>query len=130
METSVNERIKKIIQVKKMNKNSFSKRIEVPPQTIQNIVDGRQNKPSFDVLEKVISSFEDINAQWLLNGEGEMLKSEAPAEAPKEEAKSNELYTVYEKLRYFLIGKGFWEGDTKTVISELFGAKRRVSKHA
>ena len=46
-----------------------------------NIVSGRKNKPSYGVLNAIISSNDIINPNWLLTGEGEMLKS---LENPKE----------------------------------------------
>ncbi len=53
-----------------MNKNSFGELIGVLPQTLHNIVDGRKNDPSFKVVERILSTFADINAQWLLTGNG------------------------------------------------------------
>ena len=124
METSVNQRIKFLRDTLKMSQGELGTKIGVTQTSIQ-----RLESAQINLTNKMVKKFCDtlnINEKWLLEGKGEAFK----AEAPKEEAKSNELYTVYEKVKYFLIGKGFWEGDTKTVISELFGAKRRVSKHA
>jgi len=75
METTVNQRISEIIKMKGLNKNSFAVKIGISGQTIHNIVSGRHNKPSFEVLDKIMSAFEDINPSWLMTGEGEMHKN-------------------------------------------------------
>jgi hypothetical protein len=78
MEDSINQRIRDIIHALKLNPNSFAKSLGVANTVIYNIVseDGRQNKPSFDLLSKIIKSYDSINPTWLLTGEGEMFKEE------------------------------------------------------
>jgi hypothetical protein len=55
------------------NKSAFAKKIKVGDTVIQNIIGKRQTNPSFEVLEKTIFAFENLNADWLLTGRGEML---------------------------------------------------------
>jgi len=57
----------------------FAERIGFSPQVIANIVSGRKSKPSFDVLNSIISTNDDISAYWLLTGKGEMLKNTVTA---------------------------------------------------
>lgn len=72
----INDRILYIIENKaNRNKKQFAEMINVAPQVIQNIVSGRRNKPSFDILNAIISTFDDINSEWLITGNGEMLKN-------------------------------------------------------
>lgn len=72
----INDRILYIIENKSnRNKKQFAEMINVAPQVIQNIVSGRRNKPSFDILNAIISTFDDINSEWLITGNGEMLKN-------------------------------------------------------
>jgi len=72
MENNIHNRLLQLIQKKGLNKNSFAKKIGVSSTTIQNIVDGRGNKskskPSFDVLNKIFSSFDDIDYYWFVTG--------------------------------------------------------------
>lgn len=75
-EDSINSRIKLLITKFDLNQNSFSVRIGENAQTIYNIIDGRKNKPSFKVLESILSTFVDISADWLLLGKGEMFKED------------------------------------------------------
>ena len=72
----INDRILYIIENKaNKNKKQFAEMINVAPQVIQNIVSGRRNKPSFDILNAIISTFDDINSEWLITGNGEMFKN-------------------------------------------------------
>ena len=81
---SVNDRILYLIDNQLGgNKKKFSERIGFAPQVVFNIVSGRKSKPSFDVLEAIISSFDEISPEWLLTGKGAMLREQsAPEVAP------------------------------------------------
>ena len=71
----INDRILFIIENQlNGNKKKFAEKIGFAPQVIANIVSGRKSKPSFDVLSAIKSSFDDINSEWLLTGNGPMLK--------------------------------------------------------
>ena len=69
------ERLQEIIDCENLNVSSFAKKIGVADQTIRGIVVQKRNKPGFDLLAKVIQTFNWINAEWLLTGEGEMIKT-------------------------------------------------------
>ena len=73
----IGERIMAIISAKQLNKNSFSKAISIPPQTLHHIVGGRFTKPGYEILQKILSTFTDISAEWLLTGKGIMFKQTA-----------------------------------------------------
>ena len=81
---SVNDRILYLIDNQLSgNKKKFAERIGFAPQVVFNIVSGRKSKPSFDVLEAIISSFDEISPEWLLTGKGAMLREQsAPEVAP------------------------------------------------
>jgi len=55
------------------NKRKFSIKIGVSSSVVENIVGSRGSNPSFEIIEKTLSAFEDINARWLILGEGEMI---------------------------------------------------------
>jgi transcriptional regulator with XRE-family HTH domain len=73
----INNRIKLLIKELCNNNNSaFARQIGVAPSVVGNIVGERQGNPSFEVLQKIINAFANvINVDWLINGEGEMLKN-------------------------------------------------------
>ena len=79
---NINDRIMLIITTLKMNKNSFSNKIKLSGSAVlENIVSGRRSKPSFDVLQKIILAFDNIDANWLITGKGEMFKAD-PVDQP------------------------------------------------
>lgn len=71
---TVNERILKIIELTKLNKRQFSNEIGVQPQTLHHIISGRLTKPGYEIIEKILSTFSYISADWLITGKGEMIK--------------------------------------------------------
>lgn len=79
---TINERYTELIKVlSKGNKRSFALSIGVTPSVIENVVGTRGGKPSFDVVEKTLYAFANINPTWLLTGKGEMLLGQAETEA-------------------------------------------------
>lgn len=67
-------RIQKIIQLKKLSSSAFADKIGVPRSTISHILSGRNN-PSLEFVQKVLDSFPEIRTEWLIRGEGYMLKA-------------------------------------------------------
>lgn len=69
------ERIQEIINYEGLNVSSFAKKIGVVDQSIRGIVVQRRNKPGYEIISKIIQTFDWINAEWLITGKGEMIKS-------------------------------------------------------
>lgn len=96
------ERLKDLIEKLNMNKNSFSVKLGVSPTIIHNIIDGRGSKPSFEVLHKIVTIFKNVNAYWLLMGEGDMLiesnEKEKLVLSKSELDLKNEKIALYEEL--------------------------------
>ncbi|WP_106831142.1 XRE family transcriptional regulator [Parabacteroides pacaensis] len=78
METTINERIKRIIEINNYSISSFADRIGVLQQTLNNYIN-KNREPSFDVINKIATTFVDINIDWLVTGKGSMLKEATPA---------------------------------------------------
>ena len=73
--TTISERIQALIDAFCNGKNSqFAKVIGVAESNIRSYLSGTQ--PKFDVLSNIASKFA-INCEWLLTGNGKMLKEEA-----------------------------------------------------
>lgn len=73
--TTINARIKQIISLKQLTISSFSRKIGlVNGVTISKIIN-QNRKPSSKTIGRIINAFSEINYDWLVNGEGEMLKS-------------------------------------------------------
>lgn len=72
--TTINARIKQIISLKQLTISSFSRKIGlVNGVTISKIIN-QNRKPSSKTIGRIINAFPEINYDWLVNGEGEMLK--------------------------------------------------------
>ena len=71
--SKINNRVKAVRQAKSLNQTEFSNLIGVAKSTLSEIESGK-TKPSTDVLIGISNNFSDINSDWLLTGEGEMLK--------------------------------------------------------
>lgn len=77
----LNERISKVIEYSRFTPSEFADEIDVQRSSISHITSGR-NKPSLEFIIKIKSRFPELLWDWLVTGEGEMLKSELPEEKP------------------------------------------------
>ena len=66
------ERIKQYMDYKSVSAGDLSNLLEVQRSNISHILNGR-NKPGASFIEKLLLTFSDLNARWLMTGEGEML---------------------------------------------------------
>ena len=87
------ERIKEIVQLKEGGNNStFTEKIGVRQNTFSQYMNGKRSL-SLDVVVKVAMTYPDVNVDWLITGEGEMLKSNKsvsvflPEDLPKQVGK-------------------------------------------
>lgn len=71
------ERIEFIIEKEGLNKNSFSKAIGISNNVTITRIINEHRAPSRSTCEKIVSAFPLYNLEWLLTGEGEMLKQES-----------------------------------------------------
>lgn len=71
-------RIRQLMEFKEQTMAQFADGIEVPRAVLSHILTGR-NKPSLDVVLKLVGVHQDVSLNWLLLGEGEMLKQVAQA---------------------------------------------------
>jgi len=78
------DRITKVIEYSKLSPAEFAEEINVQRSSISHIISGR-NKPSLDFITKIKTAFPDIEWDWLINGQGEMLISEKVIEPIIEE---------------------------------------------
>lgn len=67
-ELTINNRIQQIMQEKQLSNAAFADLIGVKRSSITHILSDR-NKPSLDFLYKLLETFNDIDANWLLKGE-------------------------------------------------------------
>ena len=91
----INDRIASLILTLNMNPSAFSENIGVKSTVIYNIIKGRRNKPSYDVIRKIAETYH-VNTNWLLLGGGKQFESKV-TEDP--EAK---LFNLQSRILYLL----------------------------
>lgn len=98
----INDRLNRLITVMEMNPTSFSDSVGVNVTVIFNIIKGRRSKPSYDLILKILRTYDKLNAEWLIKGEGTMWNDDivmsqdiAPAQVDLE----NRIRELFVKLR-------------------------------
>lgn len=74
MKTTITQRIKELIDFKEMSINSFSKKINIVQTTLNRQINGDTSSIPVGTIEAILHYFPEISAEWLLRGEGEMMK--------------------------------------------------------
>jgi len=69
----INERITKVIEFSKLTASEFADEIDVQRSSISHIISGR-NKPSLEFITKVKYAFPELEWDWLITGDGSMIK--------------------------------------------------------
>ena len=75
-------RIRQLLEQKQLTPTQFADAIGVGRPVMSHILSER-NKPSLEVVQRIIDAFPEVSMPWLLRGTGEMLES---GSAPAEEA--------------------------------------------
>lgn len=68
------ERVKNIIEYNKLSISAFEKKTGMSNNSIQTAIKRTSNLKD-DTLNSILNAFQDISAEWLLTGKGEMLKN-------------------------------------------------------
>ena len=71
---TVNARLVAFLAHLHLSAHGFSKRVGVTPSMINNLTGPRQGKPSYELLERIAATFPELSLEWLVRGEGEMLR--------------------------------------------------------
>jgi transcriptional regulator with XRE-family HTH domain len=82
------DRIKEIMLNKGLSPSQFADSVEVPRPVLSHVLSGR-NKPSLEVVQKILLAFPEIDMAWLLLGQPHspnLVPTEAPAPSPDEGA--------------------------------------------
>ena len=89
-------RLKKIMTYYNENATSFSEKIGVQRSSISHILSER-NKPSLEFILKVLSSYQEINLYWLLNGQGDFLINDSK---PQKQESYKKIDKITENLTF------------------------------
>jgi DNA-binding XRE family transcriptional regulator len=74
-------RIRELLETRQLTPTQFADLIGVGRPVISHILSER-NKPSLEVVQKIIGAFPDVSLPWLLTGTGSMQASAEPAANP------------------------------------------------
>ena len=100
MKSIVVQQIRKLLKQRRISITSLSKEIGIPQSTLNRQLNV-DNTISISTIESLLSYFSDVSAEWLLRGEGNMLKSFTPSHAPS----STKELTIYIDENGFLKAK-------------------------
>ena len=67
------DRIIKFLTHENLTATKFADEIGVQRSSISHILSGRSN-PSFDFIQKILTRYKNLNADWLILGNGQMFK--------------------------------------------------------
>ncbi len=69
------KRLEIILDYYSLSASAFADKINVQRSSLSHLLSGR-NKPSLDLILKIVESFPEIDLYWILNGIGDFPKSE------------------------------------------------------
>jgi transcriptional regulator with XRE-family HTH domain len=72
------DRIQKILKEEGMTAARFADEIGIQASSVSHFLSGR-NKPSTDILARILDRFRGLNAEWLVTGRGNMYKDQKNA---------------------------------------------------
>lgn len=96
---NINDRFTKILQYSGFSASEFADEIDVQRSSISHILSGR-NKPSLEFIVKIKNRFPEINWDWIILGNGEMLKNETPSTSENNLPENNDspdLFTLIDE---------------------------------
>jgi transcriptional regulator with XRE-family HTH domain len=65
------ERLVQLLDLEQLTPSKFADIIGVQRSSVSHVISGRNN-PSFDFLQKTLTAFPGLNAEWLMLGKGSM----------------------------------------------------------
>lgn len=86
------DRIIQFLSENNLTSTKFADEIGVQRSSISHILSGR-NKPSFDFIEKMLKAYPDLDAQWLITGNGNMYASQPSLFKQDNEVMTNQKLT-------------------------------------
>ena len=92
------DRIKEVAKLKNMSLRKFSESIGFNYTTLNGYSTGNRKTIDSSLLEKIASTFEDIDYSWLLTGRGSMLKSDSVVLMGDKESEKSEVLPAKKNL--------------------------------
>ena len=83
------DRIIKLMESEGLSPAQFSEMVGIQRSAVSHLVTGR-NKPSLEVVQKILNAFRTINSDWLILGIGKMYRQEKQSYQPSLFAEEHE----------------------------------------
>lgn len=74
------DRLAKFMELEGFTSVKFAEIMEVQPSSISHLLSGR-NKPNFEFISRLLLRFPDLSPDWIINGIGEIYKSNQMAQS-------------------------------------------------
>ncbi len=81
MEFTIVDRIRQVMEHVELTPSFFADEIGVQRSSVSHILSGR-NKPSLDLVTRLLNRFPEINPVWMITGNGEMVQLNLFEESP------------------------------------------------
>ena len=109
----IQDRIQLIIKANKETPSSFADKVGIKRSNLSHVLSGRNN-PSLDFLSKVITTYPNVNASWLVTGEtrdGDFKEEVVAKNSVQEHTEINQVLNkgFVEKIVIFYSDKTFRE---------------------
>lgn len=98
------------------NKAAFGRGADIQSGVLAGIIAGRKNKPSFEVLQKILTGYPNVNPMWLLFGRGPLLLKDA-VWPPLEPTIKDELQRMATKQVYDLTASEAWQKNMEDAVA-------------
>lgn len=102
LNAEISARIAQLVQIKTANnQTNFAASTNISKGQISNII-AKKHSPGFGSLTKILKTYPDVNARWLLMGEGGPLQTEQTDKATQELLRSKDeiIQLLKEKIDY------------------------------
>ena len=76
-------RIRELMEMDGLNATEFSKKVKINSSVVSNILNAK-NQPSFDVIQKIIAAYPEVDIAWLMTGHGDLFGEESSESASEE----------------------------------------------
>lgn len=90
------ERLVQVIRYYNVTPAQLADNMGVQRSSISHVISGR-NKPSFDFLIKLLEKYPDLNAEWMLLGRGEMIKTKQKERSDIDQQINTDLFSSSQK---------------------------------
>lgn len=117
---AVNDRLAEVRDYYRLSNSAFGREVGAKKAATNNYLSGKAD-PNIDFIMAVLGRFADVSAEWLLRGEGTMLKSDTPS--------TNELMRENAELRTKLLVKEGVVDELKQILLERNQGKLENTEH-